>query len=189
MIAFFRENPITLILLIIGGFFLFMTYGALIETKRSGRYVSGVPCTGGICIFLAFIISSRKILSLLCFLDYGFIELPYFIINGLWHDKLNKAFWRRVEQKGYRSIELKQNESMYVTFPEDKETYEYYLPPDTVCTSHERKIKYILCRDSEDNEFIAVYTYSPASEISFIPFDRNGTELVDGISIKTAKKP
>lgn len=38
MIAFFKNNPVTLILLIIGGFFLFMTYGALIESKRSGRY-------------------------------------------------------------------------------------------------------------------------------------------------------
>ena len=58
---------------------LVMTYGALIASKKSGKHISGVPLFGGILLFIAGIFSPCKWLCLLCFLDYGFLELPYLL--------------------------------------------------------------------------------------------------------------
>lgn len=68
---------------LIGAFFLVMTYGALIVSKKSGRYVSGVPFFGGICIVIAFLLSPCKWLALLGFLDYGLWYVPYMLIKDL----------------------------------------------------------------------------------------------------------
>lgn len=77
----------TIIIGAIGLFFLVMTYGALIASRRSGKHVSGVPCVGGICLVIAFLLSPCKWLALLGFLDYGFWELPYLLIKDLVLDK------------------------------------------------------------------------------------------------------
>lgn len=71
----------------IGVFFLVMTYGALIASRKSGHHVSGVPCVGGICIVIAFLLSPCKWLAFLGFLDYGFWFLPYAVIKNLVLDK------------------------------------------------------------------------------------------------------
>ncbi len=64
---------VTVVLGVIGLFFLCINYGALIASKKNGKHISGVPFIGGICIFLAFVFSPIKWLSLLCFLDYSLI--------------------------------------------------------------------------------------------------------------------
>ena len=71
----------------IGVFFLVMTYGALIVSRKSKHFVSGVPCAGGICIVIAFLLSPCKWLALLGFLDYGLWYLPYLLIRDLVIDK------------------------------------------------------------------------------------------------------
>ena len=75
------------ILASIGGFFLFMTYGAMIVSKRSNRFVSGVQLVGGFFIFLGFILSPIKWLAFLCLLDPGVWMLPY----SLWLDFKTKT--------------------------------------------------------------------------------------------------
>lgn len=189
MIAFFRENPITLILLIIGGFFLFMTYGALITSKRTGHYVSGVPLVGGLFIFLAFIISSKKILCLLCFLDYGFYALPYSILYSSKLVRLQKTFEQTVTSMGYTAAPPVSDEKLIITYPFGEKTHWNIMSPNNAYTVPDSGVVCMLCRDTTGKEFIAVQKYKPKSDICFVPFDRNGTELVDGISIKTAKKP
>ena len=62
-----------------GVFCLVMTYGALIASKKSGKHISGVPLFGGFFLFIAGLVSPCKWLCLLCFLDYGFWELPYLL--------------------------------------------------------------------------------------------------------------
>lgn len=66
-----------------GVFFLVMTYGALIVSKKTGKHISGVPCIGGICLILAFLLSPCKWLALLGLLDYGLWELPYLLLRDL----------------------------------------------------------------------------------------------------------
>lgn len=89
MTAFFSnpKNALCTVLLVIGAFFLFMTYGALIESKLKNTHISGVPCVGGLCILIGFLTSTCKPLCLLCFLDYGFIMIPWAIVLNIIHDR------------------------------------------------------------------------------------------------------
>lgn len=80
---FVRTWGVCLLIGLIGVFFLVMTYGAMIVSKKSDHYVSGVPCVGGICIVIAFLLSPYKWLALLGFLDYGLWYLPYLLIKDL----------------------------------------------------------------------------------------------------------
>lgn len=58
-------------LVLIGAFFLFMTYGALITSKVKDTHISGVPFVGGFFVFLGFILSPVKWLAFLALLDPG----------------------------------------------------------------------------------------------------------------------
>ena len=75
---------------VIGLFFLVVTYGALIVSRKSEHNVSGVPCVGGIFIIIAFLFSPYKWLALLGLLDYGFWELPYLLIKDFIIDRNSK---------------------------------------------------------------------------------------------------
>ena len=85
--AFISTWGVCILLGLIGVFFLVMTYGALIVSRKSDHFVSGVPCAGGICIVIAFLLSPCKWLALLGFLDYGFWYLPYLLIKDFIIDK------------------------------------------------------------------------------------------------------
>ena len=74
----------------VGLFFLIMTYGALLASKKSGKHISGVPCCGGILLIIAFLLSPCKWLAFLGLLDYGLWELPYQLISALIHSKRKK---------------------------------------------------------------------------------------------------
>ncbi|MCQ2103722.1 MAG: hypothetical protein MJY98_10940 [Fibrobacter sp.] len=80
--------------MVIGGlglFFLVMTYGALISSKKSGHYSSGVPLVGGTLIAIAFLISPMKWLAFLGLLDYGFwMILSSLVKNFIAGRKLRK---------------------------------------------------------------------------------------------------
>lgn len=80
---FVRTWGVCILIGLIGVFFLVMTYGALIVSKKSDHYVSGVPCVGGICIIIAFLLSPCKWLAFLGLLDYGLWYLPYILIKDL----------------------------------------------------------------------------------------------------------
>lgn len=70
------------ILIAIGAFFLFMTYGALITSHKKGVHISGVPCMGGLFIFLGFILSPVKWLSVLILADPGYYMIAYMLWTG-----------------------------------------------------------------------------------------------------------
>ena len=74
---FIKNNPVCVICVSLGLLAWFATVGAWIESKRSGRYVSGSPGVGGILIIFGFLTSSVKWLALIGLLDYG---IWYFII-------------------------------------------------------------------------------------------------------------
>jgi UDP-N-acetylmuramyl pentapeptide phosphotransferase/UDP-N-acetylglucosamine-1-phosphate transferase len=73
---------IAVILALIGAFFVFMTYGAMIASKKDNTHISGVPFVGGFFIFLGFILSPIKWLAFLALLDPGFLMIPYNIWQG-----------------------------------------------------------------------------------------------------------
>lgn len=80
---------VAIILALIGAFFLFMTYGAIITSKKHDIHISGVPFVGGFFIFLGFILSPIKWLAFLALLDPGIWMAPL----ALWKNyKLKKAY-------------------------------------------------------------------------------------------------
>lgn len=70
------------ILVLIGVFFMFMTYGALITSKVKNTHISGVPFVGGFFIFLGFILSPIKWLAFLALLDPGIWMIPFSLWQG-----------------------------------------------------------------------------------------------------------
>ena len=86
MNQFYRWIP-TILLAAIGLFFLSMTYGPLIhayKNKDKDQYTpSGVPCFGGICLIIAFLISPCKWFAFLGLLDYGLWQVPYMLIENV----------------------------------------------------------------------------------------------------------
>lgn len=76
---------------LLGVFFLVMTYAALIARQKGNHFVSGVPCVGGTCIVIAFLLSPCKWLALLGFLDYGLWYLPYLLVKDFIIDKKTES--------------------------------------------------------------------------------------------------
>ena len=77
---------VTAIIALIGLFFIFVTYYTLYLSYKNRKdpdaYTpSGVPGVGGICLIIAFLISSCKWLAFLGLIDYGLWWLPYLIIK------------------------------------------------------------------------------------------------------------
>ena len=78
---FLKENRLCTICLILGIVAILITYVvAPILSKRSGKYVSGFPCVGGIIIALGFLTTPVKWLALFGLVDIG---IPMFLIKGV----------------------------------------------------------------------------------------------------------
>ena len=69
------------ILIAIGMFLIVMSYGALIQSKRTGRLISGIPFFGGLFVFLGFIIPPIKWLAFLALLDYSYVMFVYCLLS------------------------------------------------------------------------------------------------------------
>ena len=81
VIEFIKANVLCDILVGLGLLALYITYiGAPLASKKSGRYVSGIPCVGGILIALGFLTTPMKWLALFGFVD---IYIPYSLIKGV----------------------------------------------------------------------------------------------------------
>lgn len=79
------------ILVAIGVFFLFMTYGSMIQYKIKKVHSSGVPLVGGFFVLIGFLLSPIKWLALLALLDPGVWMLPYAIYLSHKEKKENKG--------------------------------------------------------------------------------------------------
>lgn len=78
------------ILVAIGALFLFMTYGAMISSKRHNTHISGVPLVGGLFVLVGFLLSPVKWLALLALIDPGIWMLPYAIYLNIKAEKEKK---------------------------------------------------------------------------------------------------
>ena len=78
------------ILVAIGAIFLFMTYGAMISSKRHNTHISGVPLVGGLFVLVGFLLSPVKWLALLALIDPGIWMLPYSIYLNIKAEKEKK---------------------------------------------------------------------------------------------------
>lgn len=88
------ENWVLSIMIgLIGVFFIIFTYAAVIKSRKEGKSISGCPLLGGVFLFIAAVISPYKWLCILCLLDYGVWMLPYSIylnVMGGKHDSKSK---------------------------------------------------------------------------------------------------
>lgn len=75
---FLRNNPLCIILVVMGLLAWAITIGARISSKRTGHYVSGLPGLGGLFILIGFLTSSFKWPALIGLLD---LDLWYFVIK------------------------------------------------------------------------------------------------------------
>ncbi len=109
------------VLVILGFFLMILTYGAVVQSKIKGRYVSGFPAIGGILIIIGFLLTSHKILCLLGLLDYGIWGLLFFAIpenikveqkqkNKPFPDILNgeQVLYFTKYNKNYQEIKIKE---------------------------------------------------------------------------------
>ena len=82
ILDFIKENAIFDICFILGILALYITYiGAPLASKKSGHYVSGIPCIGGILIALGFLTTPYKWLALLGFMDIQILYLLFEILS------------------------------------------------------------------------------------------------------------
>ena len=82
MIEFIRNNIACDILVLLGILSWAITIGARIESKKTGRYVSGIPAVGGILIIIGFLTSSVKWLAVIGLLDPSLLYLIFVVIPG-----------------------------------------------------------------------------------------------------------
>ncbi len=96
LIQFFKENIVCDFFLALALLSWFITIGARIESKKTGRFVSGVPAVGGICVIIGFLLSSAKWFALLGFLDPDLIYLITVVIPE--YRRYEKAMRNQVPQ-------------------------------------------------------------------------------------------
>ena len=75
---FIKNNILCIFFVGLGLLAWFVTIGARIESKKSGRNVSGVPGVGGILIIIGFLFSPVKWLALIGLLDF---DMWYFFVR------------------------------------------------------------------------------------------------------------
>ncbi len=75
----------------IGTFFWVITYiGAPLESKKSGKHISGLPGAAFVCFLLAGLFSPYKWLALSCLLDFSVTALPFFLLKRFFEGKFRK---------------------------------------------------------------------------------------------------
>ena len=59
-----------------------ITYAAMIVSRKSDKFVSGVPLFGGLCILVGFLISTNRWLAFLALIDPGFWMILAEFLSG-----------------------------------------------------------------------------------------------------------
>ena len=78
IIDFIKNNPGSLLIVGLGVLAWIITAGACLESKKTGRHISGLPGVGGLLVIIGFLTSSVKWLALIGLLDF---QLLYFIVK------------------------------------------------------------------------------------------------------------
>ena len=94
------KDFIGIILVILGLICVALTYGAGAASKRSGHYVSGLPCLGAILILIGGLLLPFKAAALLSLTDPGIWGLAYSMIRDYTY---NKRFFDHIETNGFSS--------------------------------------------------------------------------------------
>lgn len=164
MLDFIQKNPVSCILVGLGILCLIQTYGAII-VSRKGRFVSGIPCVGGLFILLGFLISDKKLLCLLCLLDYGILYLPYQLIcYAVWIVLQKRRFGKAAKKLGLKEIKGgDQSKRLRVT--SEIGTYDmYYLTGN--CHYYNN---FEICFDGDGRRVVLAMTGGDNAEV--LPFD------------------
>ncbi len=104
---FIKNNPVCDILVMLGILAMIITYVlAPRASKKSGRYVSGIPTIGGILIALGFLISSVKWLAVIGIFEPGILYLIFKVMPEYFRFKSEIKKWvPPVEYEGGRVLE------------------------------------------------------------------------------------
>ena len=177
MTEFFRQNALTVILLVIGLFFMFMTYGAYIASIRSGRFVSGVPFVGGFFVFLAFIVSPWKLLSLLCVLDLGVWMTPCIMLIERQEQKRALRF---ISGKDFESVG-RYDKTKKLIIKAGEEELEWPLCTNQIYRLADPLLRFMICFDKDDKAYLIYTKEKGFKEPLVIPVD-GGRAVVDGLT-------
>lgn len=86
-----RHWIVSIIGFAIGLFFWCITYIlAPLESKKKGKFVSGIPGMTFVCFIFAGLLSPCKWLALLCFMDLSVTLLPFFLLKRFIFNKKNR---------------------------------------------------------------------------------------------------
>jgi hypothetical protein len=98
IIQFIKENIICDIFLVFALLSWGVTIGAMISSKRTGHYVSGIPAVGGILVIIGFLTSSVKWLAFLGLLDPALFYVIFVGIPGLIKAEYKIKKWEPAEE-------------------------------------------------------------------------------------------
>ena len=176
MEEFLRENAIAVILVPIGVFLVIQSYAARAASKKSGRYISGVPVFGGIFIFAGFLFSQYKILCLLCLVDYGVWGLVYGIIA----DNYRRIKFKGICRKNGFTKEVK-NEKKKISLRYNGEEIEWLkFAANVMFDSRKIKAAYAVCMNEEGEMFLVLDRKKIGCKTEILPFE-NGKREIEGI--------
>ena len=170
---------LTIVLGIIGVFFLTVTYIALYLSKKNEKNISGAPFFGGVIIAVAFLLSPIKWLALLGLLDYGIWVLPYVLLSDYFQ---NQRFKKIYIQQNYINSVRDNSKSLRVTIPERNE--ELILPyiTNSVFELKVPKLLFAICTNKDGLNFLLINKYKK-DNIEIIEVNKN-TILLEELKSK-----
>lgn len=184
MNEFLMKYSLSFLLAAVGVFFVVFNYSAVVHSKKSGHYVSGIPFIGGVLLFFAFIITPLKLLSLTCLLDYS---IPMFFVSFvpemIVYYKESRCFlpvFRKYKYKGEY-----ETRSVVITFGDT--SYESRLLYNFIYTNVDTPLKFAICKNKNEPAVIALIrdkTVSSAPEI--LPFS-DGYFTLDDVPYKDTR--
>lgn len=166
------KDFIGIILVILGLICVALTYGAGVASKKSGHYVSGLPCLGAILILIGGLLLPVKAPALLCLTDPGIWGLIYSVIREYTY---NKRFFEYIEANGYSSErEYDSTRRLFVSFNEKQLELSYVLNNPYILNN--MRIMFAIISDEDGNRYILVDRRKDGLER--IPFPEDTIQIV-----------
>ncbi len=164
------RNQACLFIAGIGLFFVLMTYGAYIASKRSGHFVSGVPLFGGLLILIGFLISTNRWFCLLALTDPACLMLPYtHMLLRKDRKRYDPVFGTVLRERGFVVPPHRKDMNIRVTSPADSLLHWLqYLHPYYLRVP---RIAFMLCADAGGNQYFLLDRYTGEGAAEVLPFD------------------